>query len=79
VGSKLDLEGQLLGEMIILPLRNRGFEIVDNTAFGATSVVRKALESGELDIYPSIPATAPSSLTRRVTPSGKTWRRAGSG
>jgi len=52
VGSKLDLEGQLLGEMIILALRDRGFKVTDVTAFGATSVVRKALESGELDIYP---------------------------
>ncbi len=52
VGSKLDLEGQLLGEMIILMLRDNGFEVVDSTSFGATSVVRKALESGEIDIYP---------------------------
>ena len=52
VGSKLDLEGQLLGQMIIVMLRDRGFEIIDATAFGATNVVRKALESGELDIYP---------------------------
>ncbi|MFC1952174.1 ABC transporter substrate-binding protein [Chloroflexota bacterium] len=52
VGSKLDLEGQLLGQMIILLLENNGFEVNDETSFGATSVVRKALESGEIDIYP---------------------------
>jgi osmoprotectant transport system substrate-binding protein len=52
VGSKLDLEGQLLGEMIILMLEDNGFEADDKTSFGATSVVRKALESGEIDMYP---------------------------
>ncbi len=52
VGSKLDVEGQLLGQMIILMLRDNGFDVVDETSFGATSVVRKALETGEIDIYP---------------------------
>lgn len=52
VGSKLDLEGQLLGQMIIAMLEANGFEVNDKTSFGATSIVRKALESGEIDIYP---------------------------
>ena len=52
VGSKIDTEGALLSQMIILMLRDNGFEVVDKSQFGPTSVVRKALESGELDIYP---------------------------
>jgi osmoprotectant transport system substrate-binding protein len=52
VGSKIDVEGPLLGEMIILMLRDNGFEVVDKTSFGPTPIVRAALESGELDIYP---------------------------
>jgi osmoprotectant transport system substrate-binding protein len=52
VGSKLDLEGQLLGQMIILMLKDNGFEVNDETSFGATSIVRKALETGEIDMYP---------------------------
>ena len=52
VGSKLDLEGQLLGQIIILMLEDDGFQVNDETSFGATSVVRKALESGEIDVYP---------------------------
>jgi osmoprotectant transport system substrate-binding protein len=52
VGSKLDLEGQLLGQIIILMLEANGYEVTDKTSFGATSVVRKALESGEIDMYP---------------------------
>ncbi|MFC2072490.1 ABC transporter substrate-binding protein [Chloroflexota bacterium] len=52
VGSKLDLEGQLLGQIIILMLEDNGFQVNDRTSFGATSIVRKALESGEIDSYP---------------------------
>ena len=52
VGSKLDLEGQLLGQMIILMLEADGFQVNDETSFGATAVVRKALETGEIDVYP---------------------------
>lgn len=52
VGSKIDVEGSLLGQMIILVLRDAGFEVIDKTQFGATSVVKKALETGEIDMYP---------------------------
>jgi len=52
VGSKIDTEGSLLSQMIILMLRDNGFEVVDKSQFGPTSVVKKALETGELDLYP---------------------------
>ena len=52
VGSKIDTEGGLLSQMIILLLRDNGFEVVDKSSFGPTPVVKKALESGELDLYP---------------------------
>jgi osmoprotectant transport system substrate-binding protein len=52
VGSKIDTEGSLLAQIIILSLRDNDFEVTDKSQFGATSVVRKALETGELDIYP---------------------------
>lgn len=52
VGSKIDTEGGLLGEMIVEMLRAHGFQVVDKTQFGTTSVVRKAIMSGEIDIYP---------------------------
>jgi osmoprotectant transport system substrate-binding protein len=52
VGSKIDTEGSLLSQMIILMLRDNGFEVVDKSQFSPTSVVKKALETGELDIYP---------------------------
>ena len=52
VGSKIDTEGALLSQMVILMLRGKGFEVVDKSQFGPTSVVRKAIISGELDMYP---------------------------
>ena len=52
VGSKIDTEGSLLSQMIILMLRDSGFEVIDKSQFGPTSVVRKALETGEIDMYP---------------------------
>jgi len=52
VGSKVDTEGALLSQIIILMLRDNGFEVVDKSEFGPTDVVRGAIISGELDIYP---------------------------
>ena len=52
VGSKIDTEGALLSQIIILMLRDNSFDVVDKSQFGPTNVVRKALESGELDVYP---------------------------
>lgn len=52
VGSKIDTEGALLSQMIILMLQNNGFQVIDKSQLGGTPVVRKALISGEIDIYP---------------------------
>ncbi len=52
VASKFDTEGALLGNVMLLILDNGGFEVVDKTELGATDVVRKALETGEVDMYP---------------------------
>jgi len=34
------------------PIRDNGFEVVDKSEFSPTPIVRKAIVSGELDIYP---------------------------
>lgn len=52
VGSKADTEGPLLGQMIILLLRDAGFQVNDKTSTGTTPIVRNAINSGEIDIYP---------------------------
>ncbi|MFP4385203.1 MAG: ABC transporter substrate-binding protein [Spirochaetia bacterium] len=52
VASKIDTEGALLGQMIVHMLRDAGYEVIDKTEFGTTDVIRKAIKSGEIDIYP---------------------------
>jgi osmoprotectant transport system substrate-binding protein len=52
VGSKIDTEGALLAQMIILMLNDNGIDTVDKSSFGPTSIVRKALLNGEIDMYP---------------------------
>lgn len=52
VGSKIDTEGALLATMIMQVLRDAGYEIEDRSHFGPTQMVRRALLSGEIDIYP---------------------------
>lgn len=52
VGSKIDTEGALLGQMIVLLLKENGFRVSDKTGLGATNVVRQAIFAGEIDIYP---------------------------
>jgi len=52
VGSKIDTEGALLAQTMILLLEDAGFEVQDKSHFGPTAIVRKALISGEIDLYP---------------------------
>lgn len=58
VGSKIDTEGGVLGQIIIALLENEGIPVEDRTKTGTTDVVRSALESGEIDIYPEYTGTA---------------------
>lgn len=60
VGSKEFTEQLLLGQMIILLLRNAGFTVEDKTATGGTLAVREALEQGAIDLYPEYTGTAVS-------------------
>jgi osmoprotectant transport system substrate-binding protein len=52
VGSKIDTEGALLAHTILLLLEDAGYPVEDKSYFGTTEIVRKALLTGELDIYP---------------------------
>jgi len=58
VGSKIDTEGALLGNMIVLVLENKGFKVVDKTQTGSTPIVRSAIIAGEIDIYPEYTGNA---------------------
>ncbi len=52
VASKIDTEGALLGNMIILMLEANGIPTSNKTEFGPTPMVRKAITSDQIDIYP---------------------------
>ncbi len=52
VSSKADTEGSLLGQMIILMFKANGFHVVDKLGIAGTSLIRKAILSGDIDIYP---------------------------
>lgn len=58
VGSKIDTEGALLGNMIVLMLENDGFRVIDKTQTGSTPIVRSAIIAGEIDIYPEYTGNA---------------------
>ena len=58
VGSKLDPEGQLLGEMYILLLQKAGYTVNSKLALGQTPTLAAAIKSGAIDLYPEFTATA---------------------
>ena len=58
VGSKIDVEGPVLGQIILQTLAANGFKVEDLTRTGATKVVRQALIDGQIDVYPEYTANA---------------------
>ncbi len=58
VGSKLDTEATLLGNVILLALEANGIATEDRITLGGTPVVRKAIIGGEIDIYPEYTGNA---------------------
>ena len=57
VGSKLDPEAQLLGEMYVLLLQKAGYTVNPKLALGQTPTVFAALKSNAIDLYPEFTAT----------------------
>jgi osmoprotectant transport system substrate-binding protein len=58
VSSKIDTEGTLLGNVIVLALNANGIKTQDKVALGTTPVLRKAITAGEIDIYPEYTGNA---------------------
>lgn len=76
VGSKIDTEGALLGNMIQQVLESHGVKTINKIQLGTTPVVRGAIVAGELDIYRNIPAMALFSLKMKTTRHGRMPSRA---
>ncbi len=51
IGSKEFTTQLVVGQIAVQLLADRGFNVVDKTGLGGSSVCRKALESGEIDMY----------------------------
>jgi osmoprotectant transport system substrate-binding protein len=58
VSSKIDTEGSVLGNIILLALDANGIKTQDRIQLGASPVVRKAITAGEIDIYPEYTGNA---------------------
>jgi osmoprotectant transport system substrate-binding protein len=56
VSSKIDTEGGLLGNIIAMALQDAGLQITDRLQLGGTPIMRDAITSGQIDIYPEYTA-----------------------
>ncbi|PID66391.1 MAG: ABC transporter substrate-binding protein [Gammaproteobacteria bacterium] len=52
VASKIDTEGGLLGNIVLQMLESRGLPVENKVSMASSNIVRDALLSGEIDIYP---------------------------
>ena len=52
VASKIDTEGALLGNLIVIALERAGVPVENRLQLGPTKIVRTALVAGEIDLYP---------------------------
>jgi osmoprotectant transport system substrate-binding protein len=58
VGSKIDTEGAVLGNIIALLLEHGGIPVTRRIQLGPTKICRTALMAGEIDIYPEYTGNA---------------------
>jgi osmoprotectant transport system substrate-binding protein len=75
VSSKLSSESAMIGQMIRLLLEDRGVPTVDRMTLGATPVVRKALLTGEIDLYVEYTGNAGFFFNRPDDPAWKDLQR----
>ena len=76
VGSKIDTEGKLLGNMIVLVLEANGIRTENRASLGNTKVMRGAITAGEIDIYPEYTGNGAFIFSDQSSPA---WKNAGAG
>lgn len=76
VGSKADNEGAVLGQIVVQVLKHEGIPVTDRTQLGPTSIVRRALLNGDLDIYPEYTGNAGFFFHRETDPAFRDAARA---
>ncbi|MGH7037001.1 MAG: glycine betaine ABC transporter substrate-binding protein OsmF [Stellaceae bacterium] len=75
VSSKIDTEGALLGNMILAALSARGLPVENRLELGPTSLVRAAILSGQIDLYPEYTGNGAFFFHRENDPAWKNWQR----
>lgn len=58
ISSKSDTEGGFLGNVIYLALKDAGIPVENRLQLGSTSILRDAISSGQIDIYPEYTGNA---------------------
>src|SRR5215211_2558794 len=76
VASKIDTEGALLGHMILFALETAGVPVENRLQLGPTKIVRTALVSGEIDLYPEYTGNGAFFFNKEDDPA---WKQAQSG
>lgn len=73
VSSKIDTEGSLLGNLIYQRLEDAGLDVENRVQLGGTPIVRKAITSGEIDIYPEYTGNAAFFFNQADDPAWKSF------
>ena len=76
VSSKIDTEGNLLGNIILQVLQSHDLPVTNKVSLGATPILRKAIAGGEIDIYPEYTGNAGFFFNRADDP---VWKDAAKG
>ena len=76
VGSKIDTEGKLLGNMIVLVLQANGIKTENKSSLGNTKVMRGAITAGEIDLYPEYTGNGAFIFSEESSP---VWKNAEAG
>ena len=76
VGSKIDTEGKLLGNMMVLVLEANGIKTENKSSLGNTKVMRGAITAGEIDIYPEYTGNGAFIFSEESNP---VWKNAKAG
>ncbi|HJU15959.1 MAG TPA: ABC transporter substrate-binding protein [Stellaceae bacterium] len=75
VSSKIDTEGTLLGSMILAVLAARGLKVENRLALGPTNIMRTAIRSGQIDVYPEYTGNGAFFFHRENDPAWKDRQR----
>lgn len=76
VSSKIDTEGGLLGNIILLALEHAELPVQNKLQLGGTPIMRDAITSGQIDIYPEYTANGAFFFNEADSP---VWKNAAEG